>query len=60
MHVDTPCGRAETTNIFKVERYILILKKLNVKHETFPELFSSLDQDKNITEIPVKMMSIHI
>lgn len=38
----------------KVDRYILILKELNVKHETFPALFSSIHQDENITKILVK------
>lgn len=54
----TPHVEEQKPLIFsQVKRYISILKELNVKHETFPRLFSSLDQDENIIKILVKLMT---
>lgn len=48
----TPHVEEQKPLIFSiVDRFILILKDLNVKHETFSSLFSSFDQDENLTNL---------
>lgn len=45
----TLCSEEQKPLIFsRVDRFILILKELNTKHETFSSLFGSSDQDENL------------
>lgn len=48
----TPHVEEQKTLIFSiVDRFILILEELNMKHETFSSLFGNFDQDENLTNL---------